>query len=475
MKTLITPIPLLIAAILAAFALSQSSNATLWMACLLALPAIVWLAGGHKAPPVLLWVLGILWLQTIADVFLADLTAQPIVDNPAGSAGELAILFSLCAIGAMAAGMRGGNRFGQWLFRAKPDAGNVGYANETRIEIHRLVGCYVGILVVTQILSFSAQAMPLLLQPIVIINSLKYVFVYLVAITVLESEQNYFWLLLVAGLEILTGVIAYFSSYKESIYVILIALVSSHRPIRIRNLVLSAIALSGVIWLSLVWTVVKKEYRTVMFDMTFVQKLDYMADKYLEERFDYEDSLQELVRRIGYTRLYAQVIEMDQVGSLPRGFDYYKNAVWHILTPRILFTNKAVLNDSKGTEELLGMRIAHGTSIGVGYIAQAHTDFGFPGLLVPLGVIGFLLGLCWQYFVTRPVPAGLGAAFGVAALFLSFEYDENINKALGAFFTNWIGLGLILRFGYPAIRFLLALPPRIGTLPASGPVARAPS
>jgi len=156
--------------------------------------------------------------------------------------------------------------------------------------------------------------------------------------------------------------------------------------------------------------------------------------------------------------LYSKVIEKEQVGSLPDGFDYYKGAVWHVLTPRILFPDKPALDDSKGTVALLGMRIAEGTSIGVGYIAQAHVDFGFPGLLLPIFVIGFLLGVCWQYFTTRPVYHLVGEAFGVAVLFESFLFAANIDKSLGAFFTMWLGLGLILRFGYPAIRYFLAIP-----------------
>jgi hypothetical protein len=444
------------------------------MACLFALPVIVFLAGGRNAPPVLLWIIGISWLQIISDVLLADLTRDSIVDDPSGSARELAILFSLCAICTVALGMRSGNWFGKRVFqsgrRAMMQPGN---SDEAHLPVRRLVGCYIGMLVVMQALNMLAQAAPAVLQPVVVIGSLKYVLVYLIAVTVLESEQNYLWLVLVAGLEIVTGVISYFSSYKESIFIILIAIASSRRPIRLRNLALAAIALVGVIWLSLVWTVIKIEYRTVMSSMSFTQKIDYMAEKYLSTDIDYEYSLEKLASRIGYTRLYAKVIAKEQVGSLPQGFDYYKGAVWHILTPRIFFSDKPVLDDSRGTTQLLGLPIAPGTSVGVGYVAQAQVDFGFPGLLLPMWIIGTLLGLCWQYFATRPVHRLLAEGFGVAALFLSFQFGENIDKALGALVTVWIGLALILRFAYPAIRFLLAIPPHDAVLPASGSAARA--
>jgi len=315
------------------------------------------------------------------------------------------------------------------------------------------------LLAVTQALSSLGHVNPLFLQPIVIVVALKYVIVYLIAITVFESEENYLWLVVVAGLEVLTGVVAYFASYKESIFIILIAMASSRRPLRVRNLVIAAIAFSAVVWMSLVWTAVKRDYRNVMFDMTFSQKLDYMAETYFAGRIDYHQALEQLVNRIGYTKLYARVVEMDEDGSLPRGFNYYEGAIRHILTPRILFPDKPSLDDSRATMRLLGMHIAEGTSIGVGYVAEAHVDFGFPGLLVPIALIGFGLGLCWQYFATRPVPHPLGEAFGVAALFDSFLFAANIDKSLGSFITVWLAFGIILRFGYPAIRFILSPQP----------------
>jgi len=456
-KTLVSPVPLLIAVIMAAFALSQSSNAVMWTGCLLALPAIVWIAGGRKTPTVLLWILGISWLQITADVFLADLSGQSILDDPSGTSRELAIIFSLCAMATIALGMRGGNMFGGWLFRAA--RANRGAAAGTEIPtfgVNRLILCYLVLLAITQGLGTLGKINPLFLQPIVIVDAIKYVVIYLIAITVFESEENYLWLVVVVGLEVMTGVIAYFASYKESIFVILIAMVSSRRPLRVRNLIIAAIAFSGIIWMSLVWTSVKREYRNVMFDMSFSQRINYMAETYFADRIDYHDALEQLVNRIGYTKLYARVIEMDQAGSLARGFDYYEGAIMHILTPRIIFPNKPVLDDSRATMRLLGMHIAEGTSIGVGYVTEAHVDFGFPALLIPMVMIGFAVSLCWQYFATRPVPHLLGEAFGVAALFNSFLFAANIDKSLGSFVTIWIAFAIILRFGYPAIRFVLS-------------------
>ena len=127
-----------------------------------------------------------------------------------------------------------------------------------------------------------------------------------------------------------------------------------------------------------------------------------------------------------------------------------------MLTPRILFPDKAALDDSKLTTALLGIKIDKYTSIGVGYVAQAHVDFGFPGLLLPMLVIGGMIGGGAKYFMTRSAPLLIREAFTTATLFLAFRFEENIDKALGGFITGFLAMALVLKFAYPMIARWLA-------------------
>jgi membrane associated rhomboid family serine protease len=78
-------------------------------------------------------------------------------------------------------------------------------------------------------------------------------------------------------------------------------------------------------------------------------------------------------------------------------------------------------------------------------------DFGFPGFLVPLLTIGLALGCAAQYFMTRDAPAMIRRAFATAALFLSFAFEMDIDKALGGFVTSVLAMVVVFRFVYPVI------------------------
>jgi hypothetical protein len=136
-------------------------------------------------------------------------------------------------------------------------------------------------------------------------------------------------------------------------------------------------------------------------------------------------------------------------------FNFYGAAIKHVLTPRVLFPDKAALDDSKITTALTGERIAEDTSIGVGYITEAQVDFGFPGLLLPMLAIGFMVGLATEYYMTRPVPLLVRQAFATATSFHFFFFGADIDKVLGAFITAWLAMALVLKFGYPRIAMWL--------------------
>ena len=130
-----------------------------------------------------------------------------------------------------------------------------------------------------------------------------------------------------------------------------------------------------------------------------------------------------------------------------------------------MFPDKAALDDSKITTALTGERIDADTSIGVGYMAEAQVDFGFPGLLLPMLAIGFMLGLATEYFMTRPVSLLVRQAFATATSFYVFFFEVDIDKGLGAFIVGWLAMALILKFGYPLIATWLNGASRIYVIP----------
>ena len=103
---------------------------------------------------------------------------------------------------------------------------------------------------------------------------------------------------------------------------------------------------------------------------------------------------------------YVQYFALTMV-NVPTSMPYEHGALWagairHIVTPRIFFPNKAVLDDSERASLYTGMAVAgaeQGTSIGIGYMAESYVDFGPIGMFLPILFLGIFYGLMYRYFV----------------------------------------------------------------------------
>ena len=459
MTALFSPWTFAAACALSILGLLTSPNGALWAACLLALPVAVWLAGGGKAYRVLLWVITVNWLQVIGSIASADLTGSVLSAAWLGPYQVEAIVWSLCAILALALGMRWGTQLGGRMFRSpvQIDAGSLDQ-HARFISVHRVAIVYFASLPVLAVLGSVAASAPALTQPLHALSLIKFICVYLIAAKAFESGRGYGLLAVVSLVEMVTGLTGYFSGYKEAFIVMLIALVSSRRPLSVGKIVFSAATIVALIWVSLVWTAVKKEYRHQVVWTPIEHRIEWMGRKFFVDSIDYHAALVKLSERIGYTEFYAHIIAREKNISYPGVFYFYASAVRHVLTPRVLFPDKPSLDDSKLTTALLGIKIKQDTSVGVGYVAQAHVDFGFPGLLLPILSIGVMIGWVAKYFMTRLAPLLIREAFTTATIFLAFQFESNIDKALGGFITGFLAMALVLKFVYPIFARWLAEP-----------------
>jgi len=432
--------------------LLASPNGGLWAACLFAPPAILWILGARKAYPVLGWVAGMNWLAIAADVLLADMSGRSVDEGAFGAYHEQAILMSLCAVLAIAVGMRLGTQAGVRRLGARSRDMSPHTVVGGQIGLHRLLVCYAGSVVVSQVLGALAAAMPTLAQPLIAFALVRYVVVYAIAASVFESNHGYWWLILVIGGEFLVGMTAYFADFTQPVFLMLIAMVSSRYGLaRAKSWLVGLAAVAALLWVSMVWTAIKMEYRSEMAGVPLQERVTWLANRYLSPDIDYADAAAMLLQRIGYTEMYADVLAHLDTRGISRDVDFYSAALQHVLTPRAFFPGKPALDDSAITTALTGRSIGRDTSIGVGYITQAHVDFGFPGLLLPMLAIGFMLGLATEYFMTQPAPLVIRQAFATATVFSTFAYAADIDKALGGLITGWLAMALVMRFIYPMV------------------------
>lgn len=412
----------------------------LWLAVLAALIFALVVLGWENAAPVLVWLLAINILSILADILNVELAEQGLTLYAVVRNQNEAIYYSLAAMAVLALGMA----IGQQILKAPRGGGQTGYSAEgPAYSAAKIALLYFAFLPVAKIADLVGGSLPGLSQPADALGLLRFALIYWLSLTVFGANRHYVWLIAVILVEIVMGSTGFFSNFKEGFFVVLIALADSKRRIPVRQL---AFALAGtvvIIYMSLVWTAVKKEFRADIAGGGAVNSVTWLYSMYTNpDALDMGRAASDLLARIGYTTFYAMVLGRDTTGF--GGF--YERAVEHVLQPRLLFPNKAALDDSAQTNRVLHIQIDNATSVGLGYVAQAHIDFGFPGLLLPMLVIGAIVGAIYSYFLTRPAPAALCKAFGVATLFNSVKFETDIEKLFGGLLMSFLVMAITLHF-----------------------------
>lgn len=459
MRLLVSPVLWLVLSCALLFLLVLSSAPELWLTSIGAFLVTLAALGWHRAPPVLVWVVAINMLSIWADIATVELNKAGWVSLIVGDNLGEAIIHSSFAMAFLAIGMRIGLALGHSLlgydFRAIRDPAANSFYSPQRLALAYLIYLPTAIMV-----NRIGEAAPGLQQPAYVFGLLKFALIYMLAARIFAIGRDYYLVVFVVIAEILIGSTGGWANYKEGFFVILIALARTSGHLNLRQLSVSLIGTATILYLSLAWTAVKIEFRATIQGSDAWTSVKWLAGKYFGGQIDMSAAAITLLDRVGYNKFYAMVMSIN-----PQGIDgIYQRAIVHILTPRILFPDKAILSDSAQTALALGWNIQQGTSIGLGYVAQSHIDFGFPGLLAPMSILGALLGLIYAYFLTRPAPLLIREAIAVACLFNSLAFAGNIDKQLGGLLMGSIVLALALRYGGLTLdRWLVSAPRRSRT------------
>lgn len=183
-----------------------------------------------------------------------------------------------------------------------------------------------------------------------------------------------------------------------------------------------------------------------------------------------------LIRRIMYFNFFGVVL--DRVPNiLPyEGGQLWGDAVLRCFMPRLIFPQKSAVNDSTLTNRYTGLRVAgdqQGTSISMGYMAEAYIDFGPILMFVPIAMLGLFLGYFYRWLIVRPgAEAVLGAALAHFALMPASSLETSVLKLVPALVLSIIPCLVVLKslgprsFGlgrlgraYPGIRLARRIRP----------------
>lgn len=438
--------------------LTVSANGWLWASAVAALLLSVMLVFDRQRDyPALIWVVAFNWIAVVAAILSADLSGYDLATTFIGGMKVEAVEFNLLAMVVYAAGLAWSTRGWKNLDRPAESRGVPG--NERAVTIQTGVIAYFGCLIMAETISYIANYIPQIQQPLIALLLLKYVCIYLVASTVFNEGRGSLWLCVILGIEVVTGITGFFGTFKEGFFIVLIAFIAGAGRRSARMWTFAAAAAVLVLVLSIAWTSIKPEYRRWVSGFSseqivvrsFDERISWMADHLLGNDLDYWKSFQAMIDRIDCTSIFAQYRAWQEMGDEVDLPSRYLAGIEHILTPRALFPAKPRLDDSVVTTAMTGRKIDSSTSISVGYLAEAHYDFGPRWMFLPIFLIGVAVGWAGRYFMTRRAPYIVRQAFTTTILFSFFQFGTNFDKALGTFIVGSITLAAVLCFAYPRV------------------------
>ena len=328
-----------------------------------------------------------------------------------------------------------------------------------------LFSLYIGMLFVAVGCRFASYALPALDQPLDAVARLKIVLLFMLFGTVMMTGRNTNLLWGAVALEIVLGFTGLLSDFRGVFIYLAIAALAARIPLK-GTTVAAGLACAGfLVFLALFWTSVKAEYREFATGSSDSQNVKVALDArfgYLGNRLassdaiDWDMAAYALLVRLAYTDIFGSVIGVQETAPEQVFVRQWQDAVGHVVKPRFLFPNKASLSDTEVYVRLArgdsSEQVRLGTSISVGYMAENFVDFGFPGMLGGIFVIGLMYGIAIRYFMALKLPWILregivvGFVFGVA----HNGVEMSLPKILGAAVMFVAVYALLARFVFPS-------------------------
>ncbi len=413
-------------------------------------------------PPILVFAVGMQWLQAAGAIFYANSYGLSLTATWGGPQLEQATWLSLAAIGVLSLAMR------LALVGCKRSRHASLVRDGSRVNIVNAFIAYAISAVIAGIVGIVAWQYPNIAQEIYALATIKWVAVFILSYCVLEQRTGYIFLLLAILMELATGFIGYFANFKSVFFVLVVAAMTSLLALKGRRLFLiSAMALL-LFALGVVWTAIKTDYREFLNQGSGEQEIVVSAEESftglanLVSNLSWDhvtNGLDAMILRVSYVNYFALTII-----NVPDKMPYENGALWggalkHIVTPRVFFPEKAAISDSDRSVLYTGAQVsgeAQGTSIGIGYVAESYVDFGPVGMFAPIFLLGVFYGLIYRTFVLHSRYALLGSAIAAAILIFGAYTIETSNiKIVGGNVTVLIVMTLFFKFfGRPLWSFL---------------------
>ncbi|MGH9346646.1 MAG: hypothetical protein ACRD26_05200 [Vicinamibacterales bacterium] len=420
-----------------------------WLAGLsVAVLFVIWdLLKAEEGPPVLALAMTTQWLQVSGGIFYTGLTGRPLeaIEN---SDWEPMVLMGLGCVTALTLGVW----FGMRLVRRRMSRPE--YAPEELVGWRLLLMAYGGTLVTTGVLQELAWAYLPLTQAILAITFAHLAIVFLLLRRLTRPAIQGGGILMLLGFEVALGFTGYFSHFKEPLLLAAMAVLEVFDRRRTEHWVAAgalALTLSAA---SVMWMGVRTEYRRDFLDDVFarsrsvrLQRMQALTGDWLANRDERVGEDMDLLMDRAWAIYYPALAVARVPAALPHtGGALVGGALYHIVTPRILFPDKPDLpSDSELVRKYAGVWVAgadEGTSIAFGYAAESYVDFGVPVMFVPVVLLGVFCGVMYEWFLRVLHHRELAVSLVTVVFWMNlYLFERSWARTLGLSITMMVYLG----------------------------------
>jgi hypothetical protein len=398
------------------------------------------------------------WSQTSLGVFYHGLTGRTVQAIELSDYRPM-VLIGLACVLALSTGIRLG-----LMTRKPPDPTQP--RRDFAFSFRPLIIAYATSVFVEGTLLAIAPDYPSLRQIITTLDTARLGVLFLIMRRLCSPTPRWATLAMVVSVEVVMGITGFFAGFREPIVLAVLAVLEVFNHRNKQHWVAVTVAIVGVSVLGLVWMGIRRDYRREyaevdQFSKTRSTRVQRVSD--LTSAFFKNDSTEvwgtadTLVDRM-WTVFYPALAIARVPSVLPHTHGaILKDALTHIVTPRVFFPNKPeLMSDSEKVRKYSNVRVAgreSNTSIAFGYAAEAYIDFGMPLMFVPVFCFGVFVGAMYALFRSIIWHRELFVAFGTVAFWLSaYLYERSWATMLG------VTVGFMVYLGLPTLlldRFLL--------------------
>ncbi len=421
--------------------------------------AFLW---NENVPSVLFFALLFQWLAISIKLFYGNWVGLPFHDLPSSYHNAEYVLpafyYSSAGLIVFALALS--------LFNIKPSTHLI-EEHLAQYDTKKLIFAYLIISITLSLMHTMRLAIPGFSEAISNFVEVKWGFFVVLVYKVYTEKMYKSWVnILIAG-EVVLGFASYFSSFKVVLVFAIIAFFWYGKTIKLSRVPIYLLALISLGYLGILWTTVKADYRAYLSGgngqsviVNTTEALNQFGT--LTSEIEYEEfrlASYSLVDRINYLNFFSLVIS-----RVPEQIPHAEGDVWgaavsHIFQPRLLFPNKASIDDSEHTRKYSGAMVADqemGASHSLGYMVDSYIDFGAVFMVVPIFLFGLFGGWVYKNLLTKSYNLFWGLVMAIPMYSFLSLFERNALKIFSQlvmyFLVMWIFRKFIINKIDPYLR-----------------------